>query len=398
MKIVKRLTIAILIVFSLASLSSCAFFERALNKLGLGGGATESSSVEPSRSYVEPSKSNDEPTPSSDVFVPSTNVSTPSIGASSSIAQASSSSEIREVPLDYGYSDLARFANRTSYQGLYTKFKNSLESFYNSTRSITGQSLTVNGETSTYYIIDDVDYTEYNITDTEAFAVLKSVLLDNPKYYFVSNRLLCYSSTSGFKKTEYIKVTADDDYASYSARALYNSKISEFETNCYAGLTTDMTDLEKVKHVHDYIVSHATYAYELDGVTPSTKSISHNMVGIAYEGKGVCESYSELFTYLLKKIDIPALTVSGLGYTSTSLSGENHAWNYVYIEGEYYGFDVTWDDSTHSYDYYGMSYSSIVNGRKSYNGSHVASDSRISDGVNYLYRIPSASPTDIIIA
>ncbi len=160
-----------------------------------------------------------------------------------------------------------------------------------------------------------------------------------------------------------------------------------------------MTALEKVKYTHDYITSNAEYAYEADGVTPSSSVSAHNIIGIIDEKKGVCESYAKLFTYLLKNIGIQALTVGGKGFTSTSgPEGEAHAWNYVKIAGEYYSFDVTWDDSTDSYDYYGMSYNSLTYGRKSTNGRHSAYESYISNGINYLYRVPSASTNDIIVS
>lgn len=404
MKIFKRFVIAILIIFSLASLSSCAFFERALEKIGLGGSGetttetTTSSLPKPSdktNPAIEPTTTSSKPTVES-----STNTSRDSSSTTtkSTIASSLTSTSEEELVLEYGYKDWERYANKDNYQGLYIKFRNALDDFSKSTSNVNGQNLDVSGVTSTYYIFEDVEYTEFNISADEALAVLKTVLLDNPRFYFVSNTLLTYHQTQGSTSKYYIKLAVDDEYALSSKRLEYNNKIAEFEGLCYAGILDEMTVEEKVKHVHDYIVAHAQYAYEADGVTPSTKSISHNMVGIPYEGKGVCEAYAELFTYLLKNLGIPTVTASGMGYTSTSPMGEAHAWNYVYIDSEYYGFDVTWDDSARTYDYYGMSYNSLTYGRKSTNGRHSAYESYISNGINYLYRVPSASTNDIIVS
>lgn len=40
---------------------------------------------------------------------------------------------------------------------------------------------------------------------------------------------------------------------------------------------------------------------------------------------------------LLKDLDIPAMIISS--------SIDDHAWNMVYINGEWYFYDVTWEDS-----------------------------------------------------
>jgi transglutaminase-like putative cysteine protease len=46
---------------------------------------------------------------------------------------------------------------------------------------------------------------------------------------------------------------------------------------------------------------------------------------------GVCGSFAEVYRYFCYKIGIPAITASG----------DNHAWNEVYLDGQWFVFDVT---------------------------------------------------------
>lgn len=52
----------------------------------------------------------------------------------------------------------------------------------------------------------------------------------------------------------------------------------------------------------------------------------------------VCAGYSAAFTYLCNKL------LRDEGVHTVSMVGSSHQWNVVYMNGEYYNIDVTWDD------------------------------------------------------
>ncbi len=448
-KYIKLLIITLMAIFSVVSLSSCDFINRALSKLGLGGNPeTTATSGDPTAPIQSTTVVDDR---SSSVITPSTSQSktttktstttntsttkttitttTPTTGMSSQASSsssrttttttttttASSTAASTEYALDYGYNDLARYVSGEKYQELYIQFNEFLDDFYTSTSTdIPMQVLrdsklvTISSESEAsdseniYCVIGDIDYTKYNIESNEATSVFKSVLLDNPQYYFISNSLLLYT----YDGNKYVKVSIDPEYRLGSTRLKYNNQIANYLKTFDLFMPTGLTDKEKVRYVHDFIKDNASYAYESDGKTPSSSSNAHNILGIISEKKGVCESYTELFTYILKYLNIPAITITGTGYTKTSPTGENHAWNYVMIDGKYYGFDLTWDDSVGSDYYYGLSYSKIDN-ISGFNGSGAAIfiDSKIgghrytacslADGFEYLYQVPSCSTTDL---
>ncbi len=61
--------------------------------------------------------------------------------------------------------------------------------------------------------------------------------------------------------------------------------------------------------------------------------------GALVRGYGVCDSYSKAYYLLLRSANIPVARVVG-----SANSGEKHAWNMLYLDGNWYQADATWDD------------------------------------------------------
>ncbi|WP_168123623.1 transglutaminase domain-containing protein [Paenibacillus sp. HB172176] len=91
----------------------------------------------------------------------------------------------------------------------------------------------------------------------------------------------------------------------------------------------DMNDHEKIKAIHDWIVTHVEYDQSLTYYT-------------AYDalklGKTVCQGYSLLGYLMLEKAGLTVRIAEG-----TVNTGE-HAWNMVQLDGNWYHLDLTWDD------------------------------------------------------
>lgn len=102
-------------------------------------------------------------------------------------------------------------------------------------------------------------------------------------------------------------------------------------------ITLDMSDYDKALIIHDYIINSSKYDDRLltEGVVPPE---SYSSYGVLSLGVGVCESYAKAMKYLLDGVGMDSFLVIG------DSKGENHAWNMVMIEDEYYHIDPTWDD------------------------------------------------------
>jgi|GEM_PF-867790 len=99
-----------------------------------------------------------------------------------------------------------------------------------------------------------------------------------------------------------------------------------------------MSDLQKEKAIHDYIVLNTKYDY--DNYNNHTLQIwDGNPYGILIKGTGVCEGYADTTKLLLDMEGIDCIVVTGNAIGST----EGHAWNIVKIDGKYYQLDTTWE-------------------------------------------------------
>ncbi|WP_438349091.1 transglutaminase domain-containing protein [Paenibacillus sp. FA6] len=96
-----------------------------------------------------------------------------------------------------------------------------------------------------------------------------------------------------------------------------------------------MNDHEKVKVIHDWIVTHLKYDTTLQKYT-------------AYDGLStgstVCQGYSLLTYKMLKEAGIQNRIVEGTATPEGSKKSQLHAWNLVLVSGNWYHLDTTWDD------------------------------------------------------
>ncbi|HCL01263.1 MAG TPA: hypothetical protein DHW61_02430 [Lachnoclostridium phytofermentans] len=94
-----------------------------------------------------------------------------------------------------------------------------------------------------------------------------------------------------------------------------------------------MTEEQKVKAIHDFVVKHITYDSKLQD--------EHTIQSIIYtidNGRGVCGDYALLFMHLCRRASIPCTFEAGDPFTF------NHAWNAVFVNGKWLFVDTTWDD------------------------------------------------------
>lgn len=99
-----------------------------------------------------------------------------------------------------------------------------------------------------------------------------------------------------------------------------------------------MSDEQKVKAIHDYLIYHADYANNV--VDKNAKKWIYGAEGVLLHQEGVCESYAVAFYMMAKIAGLDCHYVAG----SVTTTGDDHAWNRVKVDGEWYYIDCTWDD------------------------------------------------------
>ncbi len=103
-------------------------------------------------------------------------------------------------------------------------------------------------------------------------------------------------------------------------------------------VTPEMSDCDKEFALYVWLTGNVNYDkthYEKKGA-PRT---SYQPYGPLIEGKGVCLGYACTFQLFMDMAGIECITVTGAAFGNR----ENHAWNMVKLNGEWYCVDPTWD-------------------------------------------------------
>lgn len=94
-------------------------------------------------------------------------------------------------------------------------------------------------------------------------------------------------------------------------------------------ITDDMTEMEKLKAIHDKICSMTTYDHD-----DADAQKNHTDVSIFLNDSTVCEGYAKAFNIMLHEA----------GIQSCLVENRDHAWVIVTLGGHNFHVDVTWDD------------------------------------------------------
>ena len=102
-------------------------------------------------------------------------------------------------------------------------------------------------------------------------------------------------------------------------------------------ITDNMTDYDKIKIIHDYIIDNSVYDEQRANnlYNDYQGEFSSNIAtGPLLQGHGICSGYTDAMKLFLDKMNIP----------NYKISSENHIWNLVYIDNKWLHLDLTWDD------------------------------------------------------
>ncbi len=98
-------------------------------------------------------------------------------------------------------------------------------------------------------------------------------------------------------------------------------------------ISDDMSDEDKIKTIHDYIINHTKYDI-LKNDTGNSNYESNIAYGPLIQGYGICGGYSDAMEIFLSKFNIKNFKVAS----------KSHVWNAVYLNNQWLNLDLTWDD------------------------------------------------------
>ncbi|MCR5564706.1 MAG: hypothetical protein K6F59_02770 [Gammaproteobacteria bacterium] len=261
-----------------------------------------------------------------------------------------------ELSFYYGFSSLRNMVKTQNYHKLYVDIYMELYNYVAEERNYKEKEVTVDGALKNCFIVSELDYSGYELTQEEAQAIFHLVYLDHPELFYVSSTILTNSSK--------LVLMIDEAFLDMNLVKQINTLIEEEHTAIRTLLTNksieldrDLTDQEIVRIVFDYIVENKEYAYKLDESGNKTSEprddiYAHTIVGMLTENAGVCDAYSKLFKLFLDRLDINSIVVSGKARRGENLT--NHSWNLAMVDNKYYGFDLTFYDTSEDTRYFGM--------------------------------------------
>lgn len=164
-----------------------------------------------------------------------------------------------------------------------------------------------------------------DLTRDELTTIYSCVSADHPEYFWVGTRYEYTYSEKEIRDVTLPYLLSEGDMA--PAKEVFNAAADKI----LSGISASMTDLEKELYIHDVIVKNNVYD------ETQKAPMTHSAYGALVLGTSVCDGYTKLFHYLMARCGV--LTVAVSGY-----SGENHSWNAVLLDGDWYMVDLTWDD------------------------------------------------------
>ncbi len=113
-----------------------------------------------------------------------------------------------------------------------------------------------------------------------------------------------------------------------------NSEIEKIKSKY---IKETMTEKEKIKTFHDYIIK--TTKYDKDRANNMNSddyknSESHTANGLLKNHLALCGGYSDIMSIYMSQLSIPNIRISA----------DKHVWNLAYIDGKWLHLDATWDD------------------------------------------------------
>lgn len=225
-------------------------------------------------------------------------------------------------------------------------------------------------------------------------SAIEAYTYDNPDVFYLSPSkmyLNIETTTKGNKKTYNCYIDSGDEENYFSNEFSSQEQVKQA--------------VERVEKVRDIVVSHKTgnivndirmvHNFLVDNLeydTSTSKEHIYDIYGALVNNECVCEGYAKAFKYLLDSLGIESTMVIGKG-TNTQGESENHAWNYVKIDGIWYGVDCTWDDpiiiggvgdNTSKYKYF-------LKGSRTFDTDHFPSGVFTQGGNEFIYPVLSSS-------
>lgn len=167
------------------------------------------------------------------------------------------------------------------------------------------------------------------VSQAELKNAFQAVVGDHPELFWLNTAYQCQYVPSGAVAEITLDFNRTADQLDISKRDFEDAaqEILDLAGNPENG---GMTEVDAETAIHDALLSRVSY--------DMTAEMNQSAYSALVNGVSVCAGYARAYQYLCQKCDIPC-------YYCTGYAGQDHAWNIVELDNEFYNVDVTWDDA-----------------------------------------------------
>ena len=190
---------------------------------------------------------------------------------------------------------------------------------------------------------EKIVFEEDQLVAQTIFDEFVNIMEEHPEFFYLTGGARIDTVTYGNDKTltfvpEYSDPVSELPEMTRSLEEIIDSFLSE----CPGG-----SEYNRALWVHDRLVNETRYDTDVHYVVQSIEEThfdhAYTSYGALVMHRAVCAGYARAFQLILERMGIECGYVSGTAVNSVG-DNEQHAWNYVKLDGEYYLCDVTWDD------------------------------------------------------
>ncbi len=194
--------------------------------------------------------------------------------------------------------------------------------------------LSENGKRAYNAILSDIESFPEEIeipelSNDELERVWLAVMYDNPELIMLGRECMLVSRDRRFWfSCEY--AMTEEEYK--KKKAELQAKTDELG----AKIAECSSDFDRELLIHDTIIDSCKY-------TDSDNLVASSAYGVLVNGSASCEGYAKAAKLLLDNAGIENYVITGTAKRDDGAS-EGHMWNIVFIDGQPYNLDLTWDD------------------------------------------------------
>lgn len=169
-----------------------------------------------------------------------------------------------------------------------------------------------------------------SLSAEELSRVLAALNIDHPEFFWFDGEAT-YITTSTPLGIESTGCTLSYSFTREECESLMD-QVDAYTRACLSSeeVAAAETDYDRIKAVFCYLVNSTDY---------DLSEADQSFISVMTRGCGVCAGYARTFQYLMHQLGISCTYARG-----SSTAGENHGWNIVLCDNQWYQIDVTWGD------------------------------------------------------